>query len=85
MKRLSTRVTLFSGLLAGVLLGVFSVSVLLYNREGMQEQMEQELSRESGSLLAHMGSELEIHRDGIPARRQRQALGVMPSPNVKLF
>jgi heavy metal sensor kinase len=67
VRRLSTRVSVFSGLLVALLLGVFATSVLLYNREGMEEQLAKDLARESGSLLARMGSELESHPDGIPA------------------
>jgi len=67
VRRLSTRVSVFSGLLAALLLGVFATSVILANREGMDQQMAKGLATEGRSLLARLGSELEVHPDGIPA------------------
>ena len=67
MSRLSTRVSVFAGLLSATLLGVFATSVLLHNREGMQEQLAKALATESRSLLTRLGAELESHPEGIPA------------------
>jgi hypothetical protein len=51
VKRLSTRISVFSGLLAALLLGVFATSVLLANREAMDQQMAKDLAKEEGVSL----------------------------------
>jgi len=66
VRRLSTRASVFSGLLAALLLGVFATSMLLANREGMDRQMAKALETEARTLLGRLGSELEAHPDGIP-------------------
>ena len=74
MRSLSTRVSVFSGLLAVTLLGVFAASVLLFNWEGMQEQVAKDLELESRSLLTRLASELEAHPDSIPAPEVRNLM-----------
>jgi heavy metal sensor kinase len=64
LRSLSTRMTVFSGLLTTGLLGIFGISVLLFYGEGLEEQLDSDLAKESRSLLARMRSELETHPDG---------------------
>ncbi len=71
LKSLSARVTLFSGLLAAVLLGAFGGSALLFSLEEMEEHQKSDLDRESRILLERMRGELESHPQGFRAPFQR--------------
>ncbi|HVR84427.1 MAG TPA: hypothetical protein VMU54_08960, partial [Planctomycetota bacterium] len=64
MRTLSSRAAVFSGLLATVLLGVFATSVVLWTREALEAQLEEDLGRESQVLLGQVAEELRISPDG---------------------
>jgi len=64
VRTLSAKVGLFAGLLSMILMGVFSASVLLWTREALEGQLEEDLGRESQVLLGQLAEELKASPEG---------------------
>src|SRR5260221_2338194 len=64
VKSLSSRVSVFTGALATILLGAFSASVLLRTQEILEEAAQADLERDSGPLLSAIADELQLSPEG---------------------